>query len=555
MTTTKKIPFYDLREEVREGRVPVLVGREAEMERLDLLIGRRTNNNAIIVGESGIGKTALVYGWARSISKRPVYDRYSIVQLDTEHLYDLDADASAEDRYAESLAYMPASIVFIDDFGREIYKNITLASRAYRIYKKLSLRQDVHLIFAMQPHEFAWLKREYPIFLQQFEAITLKKQSPSEYARVLFKKMPALIGRRTVIVPDDALKEVVSIAARHQTLGQIPRSAIHVLDESISLSVSQGKKVLTADTIARVVESKTGIPSSRIVQDDMQRVLCMRDELTKRIVGQDAAIANIVSALQRAKLGLKNHDRPLGSFLMLGPSGVGKTETAKCVAEIMFGRPERFTRIDMSEFQQEHMVQRLIGAPPGYVGYEEGGTLTNTLKNEPHSLILLDEIEKAHPKVFDVFLQVLDDGRLTSGQGETVDARDSIIMATSNAAVAEILDAYKKDGIADDESFLRDIVLPALSKTFRLEFINRFDSILVFRPLSVPILVQVAKLEIEKMEKRFETHRVKFSIDPQAIEAHVTRLADPRFGARPVKRFIEETCETLLAESLLSRHT
>lgn len=555
MTTAKKIPFYDLREEVQEGRVPVLVGRAAEMERLDLLIGRRTNNNAIIIGESGIGKTAFVYGWMRSLSKRPAYDRYSIVQLDAEHLYELDADASAEDRYAESLAHIPSSIVFIDDFGREVYKNTILASRVYRVYKKLSLRQDVHLILAMQPHEFAWLKREYPIFLQQFEIITLKKQSPSEYVRVLFKKMPALIGRRKVIVPDDALKEVVSVSVRHQTLGQTPRSAIHVLDESISLSISQGKKLLTVDTIARVVESKTGIPSARVAQDDVQNVLRMREELTKRIVGQDAAIGKISSALQRAKLGLRSRNRPLGSFLMLGPSGVGKTETAKCVAEIMFGRPESFTRIDMSEFQQEHMVQRLIGAPPGYIGYEEGGALTNALKNEPHSLILLDEIEKAHPKVFDVFLQVLDDGRLTSGQGETVDARDCIVMATSNAAVAEILDAHKKGSTIDDESFLRDVALPALSKTFRLEFINRFDSILVFRPLTVPILIQVAQLEIEKMEKRFETHRVKFSMDQRAIQAHVTRLNDPRFGARPIKRFIEETCETLVAESLLARHT
>lgn len=554
MSASKKIPFYDLREEAREGRIPALVGRQAEMERLTLLIGRRTNNNAIIVGESGIGKTALTYGWAHSISTKPAYDRYAIVQLDTEHLCERDADASAEDWYVDSLAHLPPSVVFIDDFGREINKNIALAARAYRIYKQLSLRRDVHLIFAMQPHEFAWLKREYPVLLQLFEVITLKKQSPSEYARVLFKKIPALIGQRAVIVPDDALKEIVSLASRHQSLGQIPRSAIHVLDESISLSVARGEKVLTADTVARVFESKTGIPSAHIAQGDMRSVLRLREELAQRIVGQDAAIARIASTLQRAKLGLRSHGRPLGSFLMLGPSGVGKTETAKCVAEIMFGRQESFTRIDMSEFQQEHMVQRLIGAPPGYVGYEEGGALTNALKNEPHSLILLDEIEKAHPKIFDVFLQVLDDGRLTSGQGETVDARECIIMATSNAAVAEILDACAKGGITDEEAFVRETVLPALSRIFRLEFINRFDSILVFRPLTTPILLRVAKLEIEKMEKRFEAHRVRFSIDPQTIEAHVARMNDPRFGARPVKRFIEETCETLVAESLLSRH-
>ncbi|MDE1925087.1 MAG: ATP-dependent Clp protease ATP-binding subunit [Patescibacteria group bacterium] len=554
MSTFKKIPFYDLREETQEGRIPVLIGRHSEMERLSRLIGRRTNNNALIIGESGLGKTALILGWARCMNERAMYNRYAIVQLDTEHLHELDNDAGTEEHYSNVLTHVPPSIVLIDDFGREVYKNLTLVQRAYRLYKQLISRQDVHVIITMQPHEHAWLEREYPIFLQAFETITLKKQSQSEYARVLFRKMPVLNAQRKVIVSDDTLKEIVSVMERHPALGQVPRSAIHVLDESISLCVSQGKKMLAVDAVAQVVESKTGVPSARVAQSDMQSVLRLRDELTKRIIGQDTAIAKISSALQRAKLGLRNSNRPLCSFLMLGPSGVGKTETAKSVAEIMFGRVETFTRLDMSEFQQEHMVQRLIGAPPGYIGYEEGGALTNALKREPHSLILLDEIEKAHPKVFDVFLQVLDEGRLTSGQSETVDARNAIIMATSNAAVAEILDAYAKGGSADDESFVRDTVLPVLSKTFRLEFLNRFDAILIFRPLTVPGLLQVAQLEIQKMEKRFATHRVRFSMEPRALEEQILRVADSRFGARPVKRFIEETCETLVAESLLAQH-
>jgi ATP-dependent Clp protease ATP-binding subunit ClpC len=555
MSTFKKIPFYDLREETRASRIPVLIGRRPEMERLTRLLGRRTNNNALIVGESGIGKTALALGWARSMTKGVLYDPYAIVQLDTEHLYELENGAGAEEYYSTVLTHIPAAVVLIDDLGREIYKNLPLAQRAYRLYKQLITRQDVHVILTMQPHEHAWLEREYPIFLQAFETIVLKKQTSSEYARVLFRKTPVLNARRRVIVPDDVLKEIVSVAEKHPTLGQVPRSAIHVLDESISLCVSQGKKTLRTEAIAQVVESKTGIPSTHIAQGDMKSVLHLQEELAKKIVGQDAAIGKISSALQRAKLGLRNPNRPLCSFLMLGPSGVGKTETAKSVAEIMFGRSESFTRIDMSEFQQEHMVQRLIGAPPGYVGYEEGGALTNALKREPHSLILLDEIEKAHPKVFDVFLQVLDDGRLTSGQNETVDAKNAIFMATSNAAVSEILDAYAKGADADNESFVRETVLPVLSKTFRLEFLNRFDAILVFRPLSVPGLLQIAQLEAKKMEKRFAAHHVRFSMEPQTLEEQILKIADSRFGARPVKRFIEETCESLLAESLLAKHS
>lgn len=553
MSAIKKISFYDLREEAHDGCLPALVGRRAEMERLSLLIGRRTNNNAVIVGESGLGKSALVYGWVESLCKKHLYDQFAIVQFDTEHFYELDAEAGAEERFAEVLTHVPPSVVFIDNFGRELYKNIALTQRAYRLYKQLIARQDIHIILALQPHEFAWVKRECPVLLQSFETIVLKKQTPSEYARVLFKKVPRINERRNIIVPDDVLKNIVSVAGRHTTLGQIPRSAIYLLDEGISLSMSQGKKTLTEDTIASVVESKTGIPSAKVAQDDMLSVKRLHEELTKKVVGQNAAIAKISSTLQRAKLGLRNPNRPLCSFLLLGPSGVGKTETAKSVAEFMFGRAENFMRIDMSEFQQEHMVQRLIGAPPGYVGYEEGGALTNALKKEPHSLILLDEIEKAHTKVFDVFLQVLDDGRITSGQGETVDARDSIVMATSNASVAEILGACAEGVDVDTEGFMREIVVPALSKTFRLEFINRFDSILIFHPLSVSDLLQVAQLEITKMEKRLASHRVQFSMNKKTLTEHIIKLADPRFGARPVKRFIEDTCETLVAESLLSR--
>jgi ATP-dependent Clp protease ATP-binding subunit ClpB len=222
------------------------------------------------------------------------------------------------------------------------------------------------------------------------------------------------------------------------------------------------------------------------------------------------------------------------------------------VAEHLFGRSESFTRIDMSEFQQDHTVQRLIGAPAGYLGYEEGGALTNALRREPHSLILLDEIEKAHPKVFDIFLQVLDDGRLTSGQNETVDVRNAVIMATSNAGVDRILAALEEGGDTSSDVFIQERIIPILAETFRMEFINRFDSILVFNPLTLPALMRIAELEVRKTEKRLARHKVRFDIDLKQIEERIRAIVDPRLGARPVKRFIEDTCETLLAESLLA---
>ena len=552
MSNFKKITYYNLRDEALAGRLPTVVGRIDEMERLNRTVGRSINNNAIIVGQSGIGKTALVYGWIWQMSRSEHYAPYALLQLDTGHLHALDGDAGLEELYAEALTRVPASVLFIDDFGREVFKNATFAQHVYRLYKQILTQPNVHLVLTLEPHEYAWLEREYPAFTRAFETIILKNQTASEYTRMLSRKLPRLNARRRVVVPYTALREVVSYAERFPVLGQLPQSAIHLLDESISFSSLQNHKVLTQDAIAQVVEAKTGVPRTQLAQGELQNVKSLEDSLNKRIVDQHAAVAKIATTLQRAKLGLRNPNRPLGSFLLLGPSGVGKTETAKCVAEIMFGRPESFTRIDMTEFQQDHTVQRLIGAPPGYVGYEEGGALTNALRKEPYSLILLDEIEKAHPKIFDVFLQVLDDGRLTSGQNETVDARNAIIMATSNAAVAEILEAHAEDEGLDDESLIKERIMPILMKTFRPEFINRFDSILIFKPLAVPSLVRIAELEIQKIEQRLAKHNVRFEIERAAIEERVRRLADPRFGARPVKRFIEETCETLLMQSLLT---
>jgi len=552
MSNPKKITYYNLREEALAGRLPAVIGRSDEMGRLNRIVSRRVNNNALIVGSGGIGKTALIYGWIRQMSKRGQHESYAFLQLDTEHVYALDGNAALDERYAEALTHLPPCVLFIDDFGREICKNVSLTQRVYRLYKHILTQPNIHVILTLEPHEYAWLEREYPAFAHVFETIVLKNQTAFEYARVLSKKLPRLNMSRRVIVPDDSLHEVVSYAERFPALGQLPQSAIRLLDESISFSSLQDHAMLTRDSIARVVEAKTGIPRTRLTQGELRSIKRLEDSLNERIIDQKSAIGKIATTLQRAKLGLRNPQRPLGSFLMLGPSGVGKTETAKCVAEIMFGSPESFTRIDMTEFQQDHTVQRLIGAPPGYVGYEEGGALTNALRRTPYSLILLDEIEKAHPKVFDVFLQVLDDGRLTSGQNETVDARNAIIMATSNAAVTEILTAHAEGADVDDETFVKERALPILTQTFRPEFINRFDSILIFKPLTVPSLVQIAELEMRKIEKRLAKHHVRFEIEPAAIESRIRHMADPRFGARPVKRFIEETCESLLVQSLLT---
>lgn len=550
MNQNLKLTYYDLREEAKRGRLRAPIGRRAEMGRLDRLIARRASTNALIFGRD-VGKTTLVHGWMQRLAHNPVFARYALIQLDAAHILDLDDDPHLEERYSSAFASMPPSVVFVDDFGRTVYRKVNLLQRVHRLYGRLLARPDTHLVLVLEIHEYAWIKSEYPAFLRSFETLNLQVPTPAESTRILARATPRLNAKQRVIVPDDALREIVASAERFPTLGELPRAAIRILDESLSLSNAHKRKVLSSDTIAEVIESKTGVPRPRLARSERDRAARLHEDLGARIIGQEHAIASIAAALQRAMLGLKDPRRPLGSFLLLGPSGVGKTETAKSVAELVFGRSESFVRIDMSEFQQEHAIQRLVGAPPGYIGYDEGGALTNALKKEPYCLILLDEIEKAHPRVFDIFLQVLDDGRLTSGQNETVDARNAIIVATSNAAVPDILAAHER-GILLDEKFAREKLTPALAQTFRLEFINRFDSLAVFKPLSPHDLARVAQLEIAKIERRFAKHKVRFRIEPSALAERIQSLADPRFGARPVKRFIEETCETLLMQSLLS---
>ena len=548
----KKIEYYNLRQEALAKRLPAFIGRAEEIQRLDRIVSRRVNNNVLVVGPDGIGKTTLVYGWVRHLQQLASHESCAFLQLDIEHIYALDNDYGLEAHYSNAMLSLPSCVLFIDDFGREVYKNAGLMQRISRLYKHLLKKQNVHVVLALEPHEYTWLESEYPSFVHLFETIQLRNQSASEYGRIITHAIPHLNKEHRVIVSDDALKEIIAYVDRFPVLGQMPQAGIQVLDEAIAHSAARRSAVLESDSIAHVVEVKTGVPKQQLSHNELESVRTLEKNLNARVVNQKRAIAKIATTLQRAKLGLRNPNRPLGSFLLLGPSGVGKTETAKCVAQMMFGNSENFVRFDMSEFQQDHTVQRLIGAPAGYIGYEEGGALTNALRKEPHSIILLDEIEKAHPKVFDIFLQVLDDGRLTSGQNETIDMRNAIVMATSNTAVYEILEAYRTNPDTNDEMLIKEKIMPALTKTFRLEFINRFDSILIFKPLTMHGLIQIAQLEIKKLEERLEKHNVRFEIEPIVLEHQIRRIADPRFGARPIKRFIEETCETLLMQSLLA---
>ena len=553
MADFKKIEYYNLRAEMLAGKLPNIVGRTEELDRLIRVSGRRINNNCIVVGAAGSGKTTLLRGFAKIATENPLNLDRQYVQFDSEHLHELGENEGQYVRYQEALLTLPRCTVIIDDFGRGVFGNSSLMKLFARLYMSLLKKSEVQLIISVQPQEYSWIEREHSQFLQSFEVITLKSQSKDEYVQIVQAALPRLVQDNPIAVSPIVIKELVAHIERFPKLGQLPRSAIALLDECLSCATGLNKKELTEDIVQNVVASKTGVPVTKLKHDELSELANLEEDLGKRIIGQSGALKKISAAIQRAALGMRNPNKPRGSFLVLGPSGVGKTETAKLIAEKMFGHSESFIRFDMSEFAQEHTVARLIGAPAGYIGHDEGGALTNSLKNQPHSLILLDEIEKAHSKVFDIFLQVLDDGRLTSGQNETVDARHAIIMMTSNIGVADILEGVEEGVDINSDQFIKTKLMPALSESFRLEFLNRFDHILAFNPLTLDALMAIAQLEIKKVEARLAKHEVAFEIDPQVLREKLMAMSDPRFGARPVKRFIEETCESLLVSSFFKQ--
>ena len=553
MKTFKRTEYHDLREEIALGKLPKFVGRIDEMDRLSRMENRRINNNVIMVGLSGTGKTSLVYGWVEKMIKQDRYKHLGFVQLGNEHLFRFDSGSEEGIYFKNVMNELPSCVLFIDNFGRSVYGNPSLLQNIARLYYDVLKNPEVKVILTIEPKEYNFIEREYPAFIKVFETVRLKKQNNFEQIQILESKLAQLNKDHKIVVSSIVMQDIIAYVEKFPSLGQLPQAAISLMDEGIVLAKSINKKSLTDEIISNIISSKIGIPKMQLSGNEIEILKNLNQTLNSKIINQTKPVNKIIQTLQRAKLGVRNPSKPLGSFLILGPSGVGKTETAKLISEIMFGRQESFMRFDMSEFGQDHTVQKLIGAPAGYSGYEAGGALTNALQKEPHCLILLDEIEKAHPKIFDIFLQVLDDGRLTSGQNETVDACNSIIMATSNIGVSVILEAFNKGEDIMDTKFIQEKMLPELAKIFRMEFINRFDSILVFNPLTLPNLIDIARLEIKKVEKRLTKHNVSFDINAKELEEKIKPLLDERFGARPVKRFIEETCESLLVNTLLNK--
>lgn len=518
-------------------------GREPIFEYIARTWQREDAHQVAVVGRSGVGKTMLIQGLAQAILKKKFAGLRPLpfLQLDTQHLVRrLNSSANATALVAwidEAVAALPACMLAIDDTGQLIGALPDPAS----IHLVLSSLAGLHRVRGMlffSDEEWRQIQDPHGALLKTLEVVYLDELSEENCRNVLADRARFVAGRYNVRLHADVPAAILEYSQQLSGTSQ-PDRALKFFDEICAAAVLHRRPAVTRAQVQKIFAQRVGQPEIS--------ALSLRAGLAAAIIGQTQVVDKVAAIIERGWLGLKNPERPLGSFLFLGPSGVGKTELARALAKQVYGTPAAFVRLDMSEYKEAHSVQRLIGSPPGYVGHEAGGQLTSAVQRRPFCLILLDEIEKADPAIFDVFLQVLEDGRLTDGQGTCVDFRKTIILATSNLGVERIIEGWLRNEDVTEEKWRQQNLMPALTERWRLEFLNRFEDISVFAPLSEESLMSISRLELAKITQRLKHHRIAINISERVLRKKVQVLSDPRFGARPLKRWLEGAVESAVA--------
>ncbi len=615
----------DLTAMAREGRIDPVVGREHEIEQTVEVLSRRTKNNPVLIGEPGVGKTAIVEGIAQRIVDGEVPDTLRdkrLVQLDIGGMvagtrYRGDFEDRVKKVIDEIRAHGDELIIFIDELHTVVGAGgAEGAVSASNMLKPALARGELHIVGATTINEYRKDIEKDAALERRFQPILVPEPSVSDTIEILRGLRDRYEAHHQVRFTDEALIAAAELSDRYITDRFLPDKAIDLIDQAgarVRLRTktpardrreleqrldqlrrekdeavaaedyaragalrdqiaelgeraergADGQKTVpevTAADIAGVVSRATGIPVAQLTEEEKERLLRLEEHLHRRVIGQDEAVAAVAEAVRRSRAGLGDPNRPIGSFLFLGPTGVGKTELARALAEALFGSEDRMVRIDMSEFQERHTVSRLVGAPPGYVGYEEAGQLTEAVRRTPYAVLLLDEIEKAHPDVFNILLQVLDDGRLTDGQGRTVDFKNTVIIMTSNLGSDVIgrrglgfgggAGGTRGSGGADDEA-LRERIMSRLRESFRPEFLNRIDEIIVFRHLDEEQLRQITELLLEETTRRLHAQDITVDFATPAIDWLARRGFQPEFGARPLRRTIQREVDNRLSEMLL----
>ena len=561
---------FDLTKAAAEGKLDPVVGRDTEIARVIEILGRRKKNNPMLIGEPGVGKSAIVEGIAQRIaggSISPVLAKKRLISLDiasvvagTKYRGDFEKRLKAIIKEAST---NPDIILFIDEFHTIVGAGGAAGSLdAANMLKPALARGELQCIGATTMDEFAKIVEKDGALDRRFQKIVVEPTDIQQSVSILNNIKSNYEEFHKVTFSDEAIEACVRLTDRYVTDKFLPDKAIDAMDEAgsmVRLSLTKDKKtgnVVDAEDIATVVSKMTGIPVNKVAESEGNRIMKMKTRLQDRIIGQDEAIDKVVRAIQRNRAGLKDPNRPIGTFLFFGPTGVGKTRLAKCLAEYLFDSEENMVRIDMSEYMEKFTVSRLIGAPPGYVGYEEGGQLSERVRRKPYCVVLLDEIEKAHPDIFNILLQVLDDGHLTDSNGRVVNFKNTIVIMTSNVGSRELDEYGTGVGFATAGKNVtqnRQTVLEkAIKKSFPPEFINRVDDQIFFNTLTKEDIEQIIDIELKELRERAEETGYKLTITPAAKRFIADAGYDPAFGARPLKRAVMRYVEDPVSEFIIS---
>jgi ATP-dependent Clp protease ATP-binding subunit ClpC len=618
----------DLTQFAREGKLDPVIGRSNEIERVIQILSRRTKNNPCLIGEPGVGKTAIAEGLAQKIASDEVPEMLHGKRVVTLDLTGMVAGTKYRGDFEERIKNAIDEVIkaknvilFIDEVHTLIGAGAAEgAVDAANILKPILARGELQIIGATTLDEYRKHIEKDAALERRFQPVTVGEPTSEEAVQILRGLRDKYEAHHKVKITDESLEAAVRLSVRYISDRYLPDKAIDLIDEAASRvrlraftppadmkeleneikRLDEEKKSavneqdferaarlrdqqrdaeeklkamkdewqeknsgitgqVTENEIAEIVSSWTGVPVVQLTEEEGQRLLRMEKILHQRIVGQDEAVSAVSKAIRRGRVGLKDPKRPTGSFIFLGPTGVGKTELCKALAEALFGDENAMIRLDMSEYMEKHTVSRLVGSPPGYVGYDEGGQLTEKIRRKPYSVVLFDEIEKAHPDVFNMLLQILEDGILTDAQGRRVDFKNSIVIMTSNVGARMITekhslgfgDAGREDNDKVEQKRIRDNVMSELKRTFRPEFLNRVDDIIVFNKLSKSDIHQIARRMLEQLDKRMDDMDIRVKITDAAVEQIANEGFDPIYGARPLRRAIQSKVEDALAESLL----
>ena len=565
----------DLTAQARHGELDPVVGRQAEIERVVQILSRRKKNNPILIGEPGVGKSAIVEGLALRIEngEATALQGKRIVSLD---IASMVAGTTYRGQFEERMKTVinelhkhPEVILFVDEIHTIMGAGNAQGSLdAANILKPALARGEVQCIGATTIHEYRKSIEKDGALERRFQKVMVQPTSADETYAVLTRISEVYGTFHHVHYTEEALRACVKLTDRYITDRFFPDKAIDAMDEVGAWKGSQLKsengnlegneavmQEVTEADVAWVVSRMSGVPVQRVAQAEGEQLRRMNAVLKQRVIGQDKAIDTIVKAIQRSRMGLRNPNKPIGSFFLLGPTGVGKTHLAQCLAEEMFGSRDAIVRFDMSEYIEKHTVSLLVGAPPGYVAHEEGGKLTEAVRRKPYSIVLFDEIEKAHADIFNILLQVMDEGRLTDRQGRIVDFRNTIIIMTSNVGTRQLNDfgtgiGFQADEI--DEKQTESMLTKALDRTFPPEFVNRLDNVVVFHPLNDDALAQILTLELHPLQQRLEAMGYQLQLTKKTKDLLLERSRDRKYGARPLKRAIQTLVEDPITDMLLS---